>query len=213
MRPMNVLVLASLNRGKEEEFSQILSRFNYQLGSIEDFIRNYKQLALVENEKEGATYIENALRKCKAAFYAAKAPTIADDSGLEIEALEGKPGVHSAHFAKPNARESQSAANRRHVLELLEGKSNRKASMKCVIVFMLEGVELIATGECKGAIALKEQGSGGFGYDSIFLPEGFNGKSFAEISVDEKNRISHRAMAIENLIHQIQKNEIQLVRP
>lgn len=213
MRPMNLLVLASLNRGKKEEFSQIFSRFNYQLGSIDDFIRNYKQLAFVENEEEGATYLENALHKCKAVFDAAKVPTVADDSGLEIEALGGKPGVFSAHFAKPTARENQSMANRRHVLELLEGKSNRNAVMKCVLVFMVEGVELVAVGECKGIIAQKEQGSGGFGYDSIFLPEGFQGKSFAEISVEDKNRVSHRALAVASLIEQIQKNEIQLVRP
>jgi XTP/dITP diphosphohydrolase len=140
-------------------------------------------------------------------------PTFADDSGLEIDALNGEPGVSSAHFGKPTARESQDQANRRKVLELMKGKTNRKARFRSVIVFMVEGIELRAEGVCEGTIAEKESGAGGFGYDPIFLPEGAGGKTFAELSTEEKNRLSHRALAVEDLVRLMKDREVQLVRP
>lgn len=213
MRPMNLLMLASLNRGKQEEFRALLGAHDLKLGTIDQFVRNASFLAQVESEEAGATYYENARRKCRAAFLAAKVPTFADDSGIEISALNGEPGVHSATFAKPTARESQDQANRRKVLEALKGKSDRRARMRCVLVFMVEGVELKAEGICEGTIAEKESGSGGFGYDSIFLPDAGGGKTFAELSEAEKNKISHRALAVQDLVRLIREREIQLVRP
>jgi XTP/dITP diphosphohydrolase len=161
----------------------------------------------------GASYCENAFRKCHAAFQACKLPTFADDSGLEIDALKGEPGVHSAHFGKPGARESQDAANRRKVLELLKGKSDRKARMRCVLVLMVEGVILVAEGVCVARIAEKESGAGGFGYDSIIIPDAAGGKTFAELSAEEKGKFSHRALAVAELVRQMKERELQLVRP
>lgn len=213
MRAMNVMALASLNKGKQAEFQELLAKHNLKLATLDQFIRNYSFLSEVESDERSATYYENAHRKCLAAFRAAKVPTFADDSGIEIDALNGEPGVHSATFAKPSARESQDQANRRKVLELLKGKTNRRARFRCVIIFMLEGLELKAEGICEGTIAEKEVGSAGFGYDPIFLPDGAGGKTFAELSFEEKNRISHRALAVEELVRLMKDREVQLVRP
>jgi XTP/dITP diphosphohydrolase len=213
MRPMKSIALASLNKGKQEEFKTLFEKHHLNLVSLDEFVRNYTFLEKVEKEEPSSTYYDNAFRKCKAAFMAAKVPTLADDSGIEIEALNGAPGVHSAHFAKPTARESQDQANRSKVLSELKGKSNRKAKMRCVLVFMVEGVHLKAEGICEGTIAEKESGEKGFGYDSIFLPDGAGGKTFAELTQEEKNRLSHRALAAEDLVRIIKDREIEFVRP
>lgn len=213
MRAMNVLVVASLNKGKQAEYRELLAKHNLKLGTLDQYVRNYTFLESVESEERAATYQENAHRKCLAAFRAAKVPTFADDSGIEIDALNGEPGVHAAHFGKPGARESQDQANRRKVLESLKGKSNRKARMRTVILFMVEGIEIKAEGICEGSISEKETGEKGFGYDSIFIPDGAGGKTFAELSAEEKNRLSHRALAVEDLVRQMKDREVQLVRP
>ena len=212
MRTMNVLTLASLNRGKQEEFRTVLGQHNLKMATLDEFVRNAGFLSQVESQAEGATYEENAKRKCHAAFMAAKVPTFADDSGLELECLQWKPGVHSAHFGKPSAHESQDAANRRKVFETI-GKGSRKARMRCVIVFMVEGVHITVEGICEGRIAEKEVGTAGFGYDSIFIPDAGNGKTFAELNREEKNRISHRTLAVAELVKQLRYHEIELVRP
>jgi len=213
MRPMNVIALASLNKGKQAEFADLLAKHQLKLATLDQFVRNYTFLQQVESEERSATYAENATRKCLAAFRACKVPMIADDSGIEIDALNGEPGVHAAHFGKPTARESQDVANRRKVLESLKGKSSRKARMRCVLVFMVEGVALTAEGVCEGTIAEKETGERGFGYDPIFIPNGAGGKSFSELSPEEKNRLSHRALAVDDLVKQLREREVQLVRP
>lgn len=213
MRATNGLVLASLNGGKVAEFRELFSKHNISLLSFGDFVRNSSSLSQVESLAPAATYYENGFRKCHAAFQAAKLPTVADDSGIEIAELKNEPGVHSAHFGKPSARESQDAANRRKVLESLKGKSNRKARMRCVLVFMVEGVLLRSEGICEGKIAEKEAGTGGFGYDSIFIPDAIPGKTFAELSTEEKNRISHRALAVDDMVRLMHEREIQFVRP
>jgi XTP/dITP diphosphohydrolase len=210
---MNVLMLASLNKGKQEEFRALFEKYNLKLAPLDQFVRNANMLKHVESEAKGVSYHDNAFKKCQTAFLAAKVPTIADDSGLEIAALNGEPGVHAAHFGKPTARESQDQANRRKVLEMLKGKSDRKARMRCVLVFLVEGLEIKAEAVCEGRIAEKETGEGGFGYDSIFLPDAGNGKSFAELSAEEKNKISHRALAVADLVKKMQEREVQLVRP
>jgi len=213
MRPMPLVTLASLNRGKQEEFERLFFKHNIKLATLDRFIRNFNFLESVESADRDATYHENAARKCKAAFQAAKVPMVADDSGIEIDALRGEPGVHSSSFAKPSARENQNEANRRKVLESLKGKSNRGAKMKCTLVFMVEGIILEAVGVCEGLIAEKEVGAGGFGYDSIFIPNGSDGKTFAELTEVEKNKLSHRAQAVDKLVELMRDREIQLVRP
>lgn len=214
MRSTAGLVLASLNGGKLAEFRALFAKHKIALDPFENFVRNSAFLSAAESAAPQATYFENAFRKCFAAFQAAKLPTLADDSGIEVDALKGEPGVHSAHYAKPTARESQDAANRRKILEAMKGKSDRKARMRCVLVFLVEGVEIRAEGVCEGKIAEKESGSGGFGYDSIFIPEAGGGtKTFAELSTEEKSAISHRALAVAEMAKLFQEREIQFVRP
>lgn len=213
MRPMPLITLASLNRGKQEEFQTLFSKHNIKMATLDRFVRNFTFLEKVESQERHATYEGNASRKCQAAFLAAKVPMVADDSGIEIEALGGQPGVLSSSFAKPNARENQNEANRKKVLESLKGKSNRNAKMKCTLVFMVEGVMLQAEGVCEGVIAEKEIGIGGFGYDSIFIPTGSDGKTFAELTETEKNKLSHRAKAVDKLAELMRERDIQLVRP
>lgn len=213
MRAMNLLALASLNPGKHAEFAALFAHHGLKVEMFDRFVRNAYHLKDVESHLPGTSYFDNAFKKCQAVFQAAKVPTFADDSGIEIDALKGSPGVNSAHFGKPTARESQDAANRRQVLEHLKGKSDRKARMRSVLVFMVEGVALRAEGVCEGKIAEKESGAQGFGYDSIFIPDGANGKTFAELSSEEKNRISHRALAVAELVRLMHEREIQLVRP
>ncbi len=214
MRSTNGLVLASLNSAKLAEFQALFAIHKIALSPFESFVRNSAFLGQVESLAPQATYYENAFRKCHAAFQAAKLPTVADDSGIEIDALNREPGVHSAHYGKPGARESQDSANRRKVIESLKGKQNRKARMRCTLVFMVEGVLLRAEGVCEGKIAEKESGSGGFGYDPIFVPDaGGAAKTFAELMANEKNAYSHRALAVSELVKVMQEREIQLVRP
>lgn len=213
MRAMNVIALATLNRGKEEEFKELFAKQNLKLAAFGNFVRNASKLDFVESHEHGASYRENASLKCHAAYQAAKVPTLADDSGLEVDALKGEPGVHSAHYAKPAARESQDQANRRKLLDALKGQSNRKARMRCTLVFQMEGLMLQAEGVCEGRIADKESGEGGFGFDSIFIPDAGGGRNFAELSANEKNAISHRALAVQDLVRQMHERDLQLVRP
>jgi len=212
MRPSNALVLASLNGAKLAEFQALFAQHKIQLAPFENFVRNSSSLAQVESEAPAATYFENAFRKCHAAFQACKLPTFADDSGIEVDVLQNAPGVHSAHFGKPNARESQDAANRRALLEAARGNAS-KARMRCVLVFMVEGVILRAEGTVEGTIVAKEQGTLGFGYDPLFIPEGAGGKTFAQLTAEEKNTFSHRAAAVNELVKLMREREIQLVRP
>lgn len=213
MRASPGLVLASLNGAKLAEFQALFAPHKISVGSFDSFVRNASFLGHVESLAPAATYYENCFRKCHAAFQAAKLPTFADDSGIEIDALKGEPGVHSAHFGKPGARESQDSANRRKVLESLKGGASRKARMRCELVFMVEGVVLHAEGVCEGKIADREAGSQGFGYDPIFIPDAGGGGTFAELSTEEKNKISHRALAVNDLVRLMQERDIQLVRP
>ena len=200
------VVLASSNAGKIKELQDMLA----DLGVV---IIPQQELSIPDIEETGLCFVENAILKARNAALLSGKPAIADDSGLEVDGLKGEPGVHSAHFGKPSARESQDAANRRKILEGLKGKSDRKARMRCVLVFMLEGVVIRAEGICEGRIAEKEQGSGGFGYDSIFIPDAGGGKTFAELSREEKNTMSHRALAMNELVKLMHEREIQLVRP
>ena len=119
----------------------------------------------------------------------------ADDTGLEVEELGGRPGVHSARFA---GETRDFKANVLKVLQLMEGKKNRKARFKTIIALILDNREYLFEGLAEGVILDRPAGTGGFGYDPVFLPDGFN-KSFAEMSLDEKSKISHRAVAFEKL--------------
>jgi XTP/dITP diphosphohydrolase len=137
----------------------------------------------------------NALFKAKYIHDKTGMAVFADDTGLEIEILDGKPGVHSARFA---GESKNFKANIEKVLLMMEGKKNRKARFRTVIALILKGHEYLFEGTVNGTIINEPRGTGGFGYDPVFIPEGDN-RTFAEMSLFEKNMISHRAVAFQKL--------------
>ena len=141
------------------------------------------------------TLEENALFKAKYIHHATGMNVFSDDTGLEIEELNGSPGVHSARFAGVH---KDFSANTEKVLKLMKGKKNRKAKFRTVIALIVNGSEYLFEGIISGTILNEKRGTGGFGYDPIFVPEGEN-MTFAEMSLNEKNKISHRALAFEKL--------------
>ena len=144
----------------------------------------------------GNEFRENARIKAQYGFKLTGLPTLADDSGLEVDALQGAPGVHSARYAGEGAG---AAANNKKLLQALEGIENRRARFRCSMVLVMEDMTIEADGTCEGIILDGPRGRGGFGYDPLFmLPE--LGKTMAEISQQEKNAISHRGRAMANLV-------------
>ncbi len=180
------LAIASNNPGKVVELRALLG------GEIR--IVSLADLGLESPEETGDSFAANAVLKARHVFDAAGVPTLADDSGLEIDALGGAPGVHSARYAGDHADD---AANRRRLLEVLQHvpAPKRLARFVCVIAVVdAHGHITLSRGSCEGSITFEERGRGGFGYDSLFeLPDG---RTMAELSSIEKNRISHRAAAI-----------------
>ena len=157
---------------------------------------NLKEVHISEDIPEDMPTLEgNALFKANYIYMATGMNVFADDTGLEIEALNGSPGVHSARFAGVH---KDFSANTEKVLKLMKGKKNRLAKFRTVIALILEGSEYIFEGIVNGKIMNQKRGTGGFGYDPIFVPDGEN-LTFAEMSLNEKNRISHRALAFEKL--------------
>ncbi|RFC55708.1 non-canonical purine NTP diphosphatase [Brumimicrobium aurantiacum] len=138
----------------------------------------------------------NALQKARYVYEKFNVNCFADDTGLEIDALNGEPGVYSARYAGP---EKDSNKNMDLVLEKLEGESNRKAQFRTVVALILDGKENVFEGKVTGEIRKEKSGAKGFGYDPIFEPENF-GKTFAEMSLEEKNERSHRSRAIAALV-------------
>jgi len=185
------IVLATNNRHKVEEISNILDSSKYDL-----LLQNEAIGGMFEVEENGKSLEENAYLKAIQIYTICQTPTIADDTGLEISSLAGAPGVHSARYAGEHGNDK---ANREKVLDELKDNSNRAAQFRTVLCFH-DGVRtLFGEGICKGQILKKEIGEGGFGYDSIFVAEGQN-LSFAEMSPSAKNAISHRRLAINSLL-------------
>lgn len=190
MRPK--LVIASNNPGKLREFRELLGEFLIDLSRPTD-------LGLVLDVAEtGTSYGENARLKALAFSAASGLPALADDTGLEIAAFSGWPGIHSVRFAGPDADD---ASRRAAVLARLAGppSSPRQATFVCAIAIAI-GDTIVAQGEgrLEGDLAAAPSGSGGFGYDPIFVPRGLS-RTVAELSADEKNRISHRARAVDTI--------------
>ncbi len=186
----NQLLIATGNPGKMAEIKAILQPLSLALHSPADL-----QLDLSVSET-GQTYAENARLKAEAYLAAAEMPVLSDDSGLEVDALNGAPGVYSARFSpKMNASD---ADRRNHLLHQLEGKPEPwKAAFHCTAILALpDGRYFETTGRCRGMIIGQERGTTGFGYDPVFmLPE--YGKTMAELGPEIKNRISHRARALQ----------------
>lgn len=182
------LIFATNNLHKLEEVSQILGN-KIKVLSLKDIHCD------IDIPETAQTLEGNALLKVKFIYQIYKFNTFADDTGLEIEALNNEPGVYSARYAGEgkSARE-----NMLKVLEKLEGIENRKAQFRTVISLIIEGRIYFFDGIIKGTIINEERGEAGFGYDPIFMPDGYD-KTFAELGNDIKNKISHRALAINEL--------------
>ncbi|NNN22019.1 MAG: RdgB/HAM1 family non-canonical purine NTP pyrophosphatase [Acidimicrobiales bacterium] len=188
---MTEVVLATANEHKAREIREVLR-------GIEILPRPSE---LGEIEEIGDSLTENALLKADAVKEFTSKVALADDTGLEIDALEGKPGVHSARFAHPLASDAENVA---FVLKQMENHSNRQAKFITVIALSHpNGDHLIAKCEVRGEIAHKQIGSNGFGYDSIFIPLEGDGRTFGEMSSEEKNSISHRGRALRSFFDQL----------
>jgi XTP/dITP diphosphohydrolase len=181
------LILATRNAGKVTELAAILSGMPIEIKSLLDYP------GLPDIVEDGKTLEENALKKARQTFQATGLPSLSDDSGLEVFSLDLRPGVLSARYA---GEQVTYADNNRKLLSELEGSppDRRKARFRCVSVFIATGFEKIAVGVCHGAIVQSPRGTGGFGYDPLFEPDGYAG-TFAELSPAIKNTISHRAKA------------------
>ncbi len=185
------LVLASANPDKSAEIASILR-------GVELVPR---PAGVPDVDETGATLEENARLKARALVEATGEAALADDTGLEVEALGGAPGVRSARYAGPAATYADNVAK---LLAALEGIEDRRARFRTVAVACFpDGGEVVAEGRVDGEIAATPKGNGGFGYDPLFAPEGGGGRTFAEMSLEEKNAISHRGKAFRALAAQL----------
>ncbi len=212
MRAANTLVLASTNRHKFEEFSALFKAWpEIHLKPVQDFIRNSEKLGLVETSDH---YSENAVAKARTCNQGCHYPSLSDDSGLEVDFLNGGPGVRSHRFAIPKAGETQDSANIKKLLEALKGvpTEKRTARFVCHVALVMEGKIIHAVGTLEGFISLEPYGNGGFGYDPIFIPKGQT-KTLAELGSEMKNTISHRAQAVSHLMEELKRQEIVLAKP
>lgn len=180
------IVVGSRNQKKVAEIKAILSGLGVDVAPL--------PAGTPEVSEDGATFRENACRKASALAEFLKETVLADDSGLEVPSLRGLPGVHSARFAGEHGND---AKNIEKLLEMMKGIDDRRASFRCVIALAgPEGVIIEAEGSCTGTIGHTPRGSCGFGYDPVFVPDG-RSETFAEISPEEKNNLSHRGRALE----------------
>lgn len=188
---MKTIVLATRNAGKAREFQAL---FQAILGSSDYTVLSASEAGYDNEPKEtGKTFRENALIKASAVAAHVPHPVLADDSGLEVEALNGAPGIYSARYARSNAKDEN---NRHKLLSVMRGQTNRRAQFTCVLCYLEPGGEpQFFEGRCVGVITTEERGAKGFGYDPVFIPEGET-RTFAEMPPEEKNPLSHRGKAM-----------------
>lgn len=212
MRLSNQIVLASTNSEKFNEVAALLKAYPpLALIPADEMVRNADKLGFVERHD---TYLENAIAKARLVNHGCHYPALADDSGLEVDSLGGKPGVRSHRYAIPKAGVPQSIANIEKLLNELKGKkgSERKARFVCCLALTIEGLLVHATGILEGIITEEPRGDLGFGYDPVFMPNG-SVKTLGEMTGEEKNSISHRARALEELMAQIKARGIVFAKP
>lgn len=196
---MNEFIFATNNKHKLSEI-QSLAENSFELKSLAD-------MNCFEDIPETADTLEgNALLKAEFVYNRFGKSCFADDTGLEVEALNGQPGVYSARYAGNN---HDFEANIDKLLVELAGKTNRKARFRTVIALIINNKALYFEGIVDGVITTERKGEKGFGYDPVFLPEGFD-KTFAEMTLDEKNAISHRARAVNKLVEYLKSNSTRL---
>jgi len=190
------IVIASRNKGKQTEIQELLKNFPVKILTLAEFG------PLPEMTEDGNSFDENAYQKASFIARILGLPALADDSGLVVEALDGRPGVHSARYAGEHAGDRQRCLK---LLDEMEGRTNRRAAFECVLsVAVPSGAALTYEGRCEGLIAQKRAGSGGFGYDPIFFYPAA-GKTFAEMTAAEKNSVSHRGKALSELCAEFEK--------
>jgi XTP/dITP diphosphohydrolase len=189
-----ILLIATSNMGKAKEISEALKDFDFEIKTLKDFPN------IIPPQETGNTFFENAYLKAK--YYAEKTGllSLADDSGLEVDILNGAPGIYSSRFAGENASDEE---NNKKLLELLKNVplEKRKARFVCVIVvYHPSGKYIKSEGIWEGLIGFEPRGSYGFGYDPIFLVPEYNyKKTAAELPIEEKNKLSHRGKALAKL--------------
>lgn len=194
---MKKILIASSNLGKIREFKEILGDLSVNFVSLSEVAPDF------EVEETGKTFEENAILKAKESSKKTELLTIADDSGLEIDALDGKPGVYSARFLKGKSQEEKNEAILDMLKDTREGK--RTARFICVVaVVSKEGEVKTAKGIMEGSISYVQRGDNNFGYDPIFVPKGLS-KTNAELKTEEKNKISHRGKALRKAKEILQK--------
>ncbi|MCL2913326.1 RdgB/HAM1 family non-canonical purine NTP pyrophosphatase [Shewanella corallii] len=189
---MKQIVLASGNKGKLKEFAEMLQDFKVE-------VLPQSQFDVPEVPETGTTFVENAIIKARHAAEITGLPAIADDSGLEVEALDGAPGIYSARYSGDNATE---VGNYQKLLTNLEGVEQRSARFQCVLVYMRHAKDptpVICQASWEGRIGFEPVGEQGHGYDPVFIPENET-RSAAQLSADEKNAVSHRGKALELLV-------------
>ncbi len=181
------IVLATRNEGKVSEFRVLLKDFDIEIKSLKDFG------PIPEVEEDGETFEDNAYKKAQFTARVLGFPALADDSGLVVKALNGLPGVHSARYSGADASDEE---NNLKLLKAMKEKENREAFFMCVLAIAVpSGPALIYEGKCNGVITEELTGNHGFGYDPLFYHEPMK-KTFAQMSTDEKNQVSHRGMAM-----------------
>jgi XTP/dITP diphosphohydrolase len=194
------LLLATRNRNKVVEIQQALQSTDWQVVILSD-IPNAPDV-----EEDGATFEENALKKARSAARVSKLWTLAEDSGLEIDALGGEPGVKSARYAGEGASDADRIRKVLDHLSLVPDE-RRTARFRCVMcVIDPAGKENCFEGRCEGRIAAHPRGSAGFGYDPVFVPDGYD-QTFAELGLGVKSKISHRARAMQQVIAFLRQTE------
>ncbi len=197
---LDEIVIATGNEGKAREFALLLG------GTFKKVLSLKKFPSAVSPEETGATFEENSLIKAQAAFKTVgadgKRTVLADDSGLEVCCLGGRPGVRSARYAGEN---STDAENTDKLLSELKGAKERKARFVCSLTMILpDNEKLTSTGVCEGVISGRRKGGGGFGYDPVFFIPSL-GRTMAQLEPEEKNRVSHRAKAVAGLIARLRE--------
>ena len=191
-----ILVLATKNQGKTKEMRRILADYPVEIKNLDDFG------PIPEIIEDGSTFDDNAYKKASLTARMLGFPALADDSGLVVEALGGAPGVLSARYGGPGLDD---AGRCLRLLDEMKGKTDRKAAFECVLSLAVPtGPALTYEGRCEGVITESMEGEGGFGYDPVFYYEPF-GKTFAQCSADEKNTVSHRGKALNEMAREFDK--------
>jgi XTP/dITP diphosphohydrolase len=183
------IVLATTNKGKIEEIKTLLPQF--------DFVSRPPEVGDIEETED--TFVGNARLKAKALVDATGKAALAEDSGLEVDALDGRPGVRSARFASEHATDQENIDRLLNELQDVTERDRTARFRTVAIIVYPDGEEILAEGSVEGTISREQKGTNGFGYDPVFIPQEHPGRTFAELTKDEKNAISHRGKAMRQL--------------